>query len=68
MKIAGADPDYHRRDLFEAIDAGDFPEWEFGVQLLTQAEADALPFDILDATKVIPEETGADPASSDAWC
>ncbi|RZJ03310.1 MAG: catalase [Brevundimonas sp.] len=56
VKIAGADPDYHRRDLFEAIDAGDFPQWDFGVQLLTQAEADALPFDILDATKLIPEE------------
>ena len=56
VKIAGADPDYHRRDLFEAIDRGDFPEWEFGVQLLSQDEADALPFDILDATKLIPEE------------
>ena len=56
VKIAGADPDYHRRDLFESIEAGNFPEWEFGVQLLTQEEADALPFDILDATKVIPEE------------
>ncbi|MBJ7409118.1 MAG: catalase [Phenylobacterium sp.] len=56
VKIAGADPDYHRRDLFEAIESGNFPEWEFGVQLLSQAEADALPFDILDATKVIPEE------------
>jgi catalase len=56
VKIAGADPDYHRRDLFEAIDKGDFPEWEFGVQLLTQDEADALPFDVLDATKLIPEE------------
>jgi len=56
VKIAGADPDYHRRDLFEAIERGDFPEWEFGVQLLSQDEADALPFDILDATKLIPEE------------
>ncbi len=56
VKIAGAEPDYHRRDLYEAIAAGDFPEWEFGVQLLSQAEADALPFDILDATKLIPEE------------
>ena len=56
VKIAGADPDYHRRDLYEAIDSGGFPEWEFGVQLLSQQEADALPFDILDATKVIPEE------------
>ncbi|WP_295193871.1 catalase [uncultured Brevundimonas sp.] len=56
VKIAGADPDYHRRDLYEAIDQGDFPEWEFGVQLFTQEEADALPFDILDATKLVPEE------------
>ncbi len=56
VKLAGADPDYHRRDLHEAIAAGNFPEWEFGVQLLSQAEADALPFDILDATKLIPEE------------
>ncbi len=56
VKIAGADPDFHRRDLFEAIDRGDFPEWDFGVQLLTQEQADALPFDILDATKLIPEE------------
>ncbi|KUL97312.1 catalase [Bosea sp. WAO] len=56
VKIAGADPDYHRRDLYEAIATGDFPEWEFGVQLLSQKDADALPFDILDATKLIPEE------------
>jgi catalase len=56
VKLAGADPDFHRRDLFEAIDKGDFPEWELGVQLLTQDEADALPFDLLDATKLIPEE------------
>ena len=56
VKIAGADPDYHRRDLYEAIDTGAFPEWEFGVQLLSQKQADELPFDILDATKLIPEE------------
>ncbi|MCX5516436.1 catalase HPII [Kaistia algarum] len=56
VKIAGADPDYHRRDLYEAIASGDFPEWEFGVQIVTAEEADALPFDILDATKLIPEE------------
>lgn len=56
VKIAGADPDYHRRDLYEAIAQGDFPEWEFGVQLFSQAEADALPFDILDPTKLVPEE------------
>ena len=56
VKIAGADPDFHRRDLYDAIDTGSYPEWEFGVQLLTQEQADALPFDILDATKLIPEE------------
>ena len=56
VKIAGADPDYHRRDLHDAIEMGAFPEWEFGVQLLSRKEADALPFDILDATKLIPEE------------
>jgi catalase len=56
VKISGADPDYHRRDMFEAIEAGAFPEWEFGVQLFTQEEADKFPFDHLDATKLIPEE------------
>jgi catalase len=56
VKIAGADPDFHRRDLHEAIASGGFPEWDFGVQILSQAQADALPFDILDATKLIPEE------------
>ncbi len=56
VKIAGADPDYHRRDLHDAIEDGAPPEWAFGVQLLSQAQADNLPFDILDATKLIPEE------------
>ena len=56
VKISGADQDFHRRDMFEAIAAGNFPEWEFAVQLFTQAEADRLPFDHLDATKLIPEE------------
>jgi catalase len=56
VKISGADQDYHRRDMFEAIEAGRFPEWEFGVQLFTQEEADEFPFDHLDATKLIPEE------------
>ena len=56
VKIAGADQDYHRRDLFEAITAGNFPEWEFAVQLFTQEQADQFPFDHLDATKLIPEE------------
>jgi catalase len=56
VKIAGADPDFMRREMFEAIEAGNFPEWEFAVQLFTQKEADQFPFDHLDATKLIPEE------------
>jgi catalase len=56
VKIAGADPDFHRRDMFEAVAAGSFPEWEFAVQLFTLEEADKFPFDHLDATKLIPEE------------
>jgi catalase len=56
MKIAGADPDFHRRDLFEAIGSGAFPEWEFAVQLFTQEQADKFPFDHLDPTKLISEE------------
>ncbi|MEN9659855.1 MAG: hypothetical protein RL571_3320 [Pseudomonadota bacterium] len=56
MKIAGADPDFHRRDMFEAIQSGAFPEWEFAVQLFSEEEADKFPFDHLDATKLIPEE------------
>jgi len=56
VKIAGADPDHHRRDLFETINAGDFPEWILSVQAFDQATADSLDFDILDATKIIPEE------------
>ncbi|MFK2905313.1 catalase [Dyella ginsengisoli] len=56
VKIAGADPDFHRRDMFEAIQTGQFPEWDLAVQLFTQEEADAFPFDHLDATKLIPEE------------
>ncbi|MES0196067.1 catalase [Mesorhizobium sp. M0011] len=56
VKINGADPDFHRRDLWEAIQAGNFPEWELTVQLFDQAFADSFDFDILDATKIIPEE------------
>ncbi|CAN5740910.1 catalase [soil metagenome] len=56
VKISGADQDFHRRDMFEAIAAGNFPEWEFSVQLFTQEDADQFPFDHLDATKLIPEE------------
>lgn len=56
VKISGADPDYNRRDLFEKINNGDYPEWEFGVQLFTEEEASEFPFDHLDSTKLIPEE------------
>lgn len=56
VKISGADPDYHRRDMYEAIQAGQFPEWELGIQVFDQSWADQQPYDILDATKLIPEE------------
>ena len=56
VKIAGADNDYHRRDLFEAIDAGDFPAWDLGIQVFDEAFAAKQPYDVLDATKLIPEE------------
>ncbi len=56
VKIAGADPDFQRRDLFERIGRGDFPEWELGVQLFDEDFANAQPYDVLDATKIIPEE------------
>ena len=56
VKISGADPDYHRRDLWERIEAGAFPEWELGVQVFTEEQAEQFSFDILDATKLIPEE------------
>ena len=56
VKINGADPDFHRRDLWNAIESGDFPEWDFGVQLFTEEEAASFPFDHLDSTKHISEE------------
>ena len=56
VKIAGADPDFHRRDLFEAIDRGEYPEWELGIQAFDAEFADSLPYDVLDPTKIIPEE------------
>ncbi|MBA3774321.1 MAG: catalase [Ramlibacter sp.] len=56
QKIAGKDPDFHRRDLWEAIAHGSFPEWELGVQLIAQEKAESLGFDLLDPTKLIPEE------------
>jgi catalase len=56
VKISGADSDFHRRDLWEAIEAGAYPEWELSVQVFTEAQADEFSFDVLDATKLIPEE------------
>ncbi|MBK8907974.1 MAG: catalase [Rhodospirillales bacterium] len=56
VKINGADPDFHRRDLWDAINAGDYPEWELGVQLFNEEFANRFAFDVLDATKIIPEE------------
>ncbi len=56
VKISGADPDFHRRDLWEAIESGEFPEWELGLQIFTEEEAQGFSFDVLDSTKIIPEE------------
>ncbi len=56
LKINGADPDFHRRDLWDAIKAGDYPEWELGFQLFDDDFADKFDFDILDPTKIVPEE------------
>ncbi len=56
LKIAGKDPDFHRRDLWEAIERGDYPEFELGVQLVEEADEFKFDFDLLDATKIIPEE------------
>ncbi|MGY4314948.1 catalase [Bradyrhizobium sp. JR3.5] len=56
VKINGADPDFHRRDLWTAIKTGNFPEWELQLQLFDQDFADSFDFDVLDPTKLIPEE------------
>jgi catalase len=56
VKICGADPDFHRRDLWEAIEGGAYPEWELGLQVFTEEEAEKFSFDVLDATKLVPEE------------
>ena len=56
VKISGADQDFHRRDMFDAIQSGNFPEWEFAVQLFTEEDAARFAFDHLDPTKLIPEE------------
>ncbi|MEP6556929.1 MAG: catalase [Burkholderiales bacterium] len=56
VKISGADPDFHRRDLWEAIEAGEYPEWELGLQIFSEEDALKWSFDFLDATKLVPEE------------
>lgn len=56
QKISGKDPDFHRRDLWEAIESGAYPEWELGVQIVEEQDEDKFDFDLLDPTKIIPEE------------
>ena len=56
QKLAGKDSDFHRRDLWEAIDNGDYPEWELGVQIVEEEDEHKFDFDLLDPTKIIPEE------------
>jgi catalase len=56
VKIAGADADFHRRDLWEAIESGEYPQWELGLQIFTEEKGESFSFDILDATKIVPEE------------
>jgi catalase len=56
QKIAGKDPDFNRRDLWEAIEAGNYPEFELGVQIVEEEDEHKFDFDLLDATKIIPEE------------
>ena len=56
QKISGQDSDFHRRDLWESIEHGDYPEWEFGVQIVEEKDEHKFAFDLLDATKLIPEE------------
>lgn len=56
QKISGVDPDFQKRDLWESIESGNFPEWDFGVQLIPEEDEDKFDFDLLDPTKIIPEE------------
>ena len=56
QKISGKDPDFHRRDLWEAIEHGAYPEWEFGIQIVEEKDEQKFGFDLLDPTKLIPEE------------
>ena len=72
VKISGADSDFHRRDLWEAIEAGAYPEWELALQIFTEAQAEAFSFDVLDPTKIVPEElvpagVTADDGASQGW-
>jgi catalase len=56
VKISGADSDFHRRDLWEAIEAGAYPEYEMGVLIFPEEQAEGFTFDVLDPTKIVPEE------------
>jgi catalase len=56
VKLSGADSDFHRRDLWESIEHGVFPQYELGLQIFTEEQAEAFSFDVLDATKLVPEE------------
>ena len=56
VRISGADPDFHRRDLWEAIEGGAYPEYELALQVFTEEQAESFSFDVLDPTKIIPEE------------
>jgi catalase len=56
LKLCGQDPDYHRKDLMEAIEMGVYPKWKFGIQTLKESQQDDFDFDILDATKAWPKE------------
>jgi catalase len=56
VRISGADPDFHRRDLWEAIEGGAYPEWELGLQVFSEEQAEEFEFDVLDSTKLVPEE------------
>ncbi|HEY0662979.1 MAG TPA: catalase, partial [Thiobacillaceae bacterium] len=56
VKIGGADPDFHRRDLWEAIESGNYPQWDLQLQVFTEDEAERFSFDVLDPTKLVPEE------------
>ena len=68
VKISGADPDFHRRDLWEAIEAGEYPEWELGLQIFTEEQAEALQLRRARRDQADPRRTGAGDAGRAAWC